>query len=236
PCSVANATELRSTEVNIAPRARNAGDSVTSPAAGRLGSFQARPARPSWRGAGRGSGSVRRCSANSSVPVIASRLAVPTPLAANTWVASSVTSAGPMTKMSSSLTDSRANATCSRVGSPPSTQLHLVRTMLLVDGMDAPATRPVTSKTANGARNSAQAMKVAKASAKTATWPSSTRPWPKRSERLAIYGPSTEYPMEPAPATVPAAPYRPVSDTSRSTVPSPYMDIDIRPTNAVDEK
>ena len=65
---------------------------------------------------------------------------------------------------------------------------------------------------------------------KMATWISSTLRWPNRSASWAMYGLSTAYPIDPAPATVPARPYRPVIDAISSTVPSPYMDIDIRPT------
>src|SRR6185437_15496891 len=59
-------------------------------------------------------GSVDRCDANHSDPSSAHKAAVPTPAAGCTWVASTVTAAGPSTKHTSSATDSSENAVCSR--------------------------------------------------------------------------------------------------------------------------
>ncbi len=225
PRSVANATVLRSMAENIAPKSRKAGASVTRPAAGRLGQPTG-PSRCHGRsrragagaatvsrvcfgfcfGFGLGVGWVRRCAASSSVPTMHSRLAVAIPEAGNSWVASRVTRAGPITKMNSSLTDSRANAVCSRCASPSTSVLHLVRTMVPIEGMDAPASRPVTSSVQNGAPSSAKLMKTTLLRAKTAACTKSTRRWPSRSARVAITGLSTAYPTAPAAATVPASP------------------------------
>ncbi len=133
-------------------------------------------------------GSVPRCIANSSVPMMQSAAAAPMPEAGATWVASSVTSAGPMTKMSSSFTDSRANAVCSRRWSDPTSALHRVRTMLPTEGIDAPAMIPVVSSVHSGARSSAHAMNAEELSANTPAWASRIWRWPSRSARWATSG------------------------------------------------
>src|ERR1700733_5141036 len=70
---------------------------------------------PARRGTALASGgSVRRCAANSSVPATHATMATPTPAAGYTSVASSVTTAGPITKIVSSATDSSENAVGSR--------------------------------------------------------------------------------------------------------------------------
>ncbi len=58
-------------------------------------------------------------------------------------MASSVTAAGPSTKQTSSATDSKENAVCSR-GEPSSRALQRARTMVPRDGMAAPAIAPGT--------------------------------------------------------------------------------------------
>src|SRR5579864_6425929 len=101
----ANETVLRSMDTNIAPSSRYTGASTTSPGAAAPLAFAVRPPDTSitW-------GSVRRSAANHKVPARQSSAAVPTPAAGNTSVASNVTAAGPITKHSSSATDSKENA------------------------------------------------------------------------------------------------------------------------------
>ncbi len=95
---------------------------------------------------------------------------------------------------------------CSRCASPSTSVLHLARTMVPTDGMEAPASRPVRSSVQNGALSSAKLMKITLLIAKTAACTRSTRRWPSRSARVAITGLRTAYPTEPAAATVPASP------------------------------
>jgi hypothetical protein len=155
-------------------------------------------------------------------------IAVPTPEAGSTLVASSVTTAGPATKIISSTTDSSANAECS-LGEPASSVLHLALTIEPSEGIDAPATQPVSSSAHTGARNSAQVMNTIVLTAKSATSGRRTRRCPTRSARVAIRGAQTAYPMEPAPETKPARPYCPVVALTSNTVPRPNMDIGSRP-------
>ena len=132
-------------------------------------------------------GSLRRCMASSRVPVTHAAIATPTPAAGWTSVASSVTSAGPMTKIISSATDSREYAVCSRAGSPSSV-LQRDLTIGPTDGMDAPASAPVIRSVHNGARSSAQATNATVLSANDAASGRSTRCWPNRSASLAACG------------------------------------------------
>src|SRR5208282_3418897 len=133
-----------------------------------------------------------------------------------------------MTKIISSATDSSANAVCSS-GESPSSALQRARTMELSDGMDAPASPPVISRAQKGARVSAQPMSAATAAAKNTASGRSTRRCPNRSASRAACGAQAAYPTEPAAATNPASPYRPVTDAISRTVPRPNMDIGIRP-------
>ena len=57
----------------------------------------------------------------------------------------------------------------------------------------------------------------------------STRCWPSRSTSRPSCGAQTAPPIDPAAETLPARPYRPVPAEISSTVPSPYMDMGIRP-------
>lgn len=104
-----------------------------------------------------------------------------------TSVASTVTTAGPMTKIVSSRTDSSENAVCSS-GESPSSALQRARTIEPSDGMDAPASPPVASIVHNGARNSAQMMSSTVAAAKKTASGLSTWRCPNRSASLAACG------------------------------------------------
>ena len=175
---------------NMAPRNQYTGTSVTSP--GTAAQVRARRGRgtgedPPARPGPRGCGWVRRCAANSSVPITHSTIAAPTPAAGYTAVASSVTNAGPTTKMNSSATDSSEKAVCRRPV-PASSTLHRARTIDPTDGMVAPARAPDTTTAASGAPISASVMKTTVAAPNTATCGRSTRRWPNRSMSLAICG------------------------------------------------
>ncbi len=103
-----------------------------------------RPARPVRKPLGPGlgaaattGGSVDRWDANHSDPSRAHNAAHATPAAGCTWVASTVTAAGPITKHTSSATDSTENAVCSR-GDPASRADQRARAIGPVCGMVAP--------------------------------------------------------------------------------------------------
>ena len=102
-------------------------------------------------------------------------------------VARSVTTAGPITKIISSATDSRANAECSEAGSG-SSALHLALTMEPSEGIDEPATQPVIMSSQTGACSSAQLTKTTQATPNTHASGRSTRCWPNRSASLATCG------------------------------------------------
>ncbi len=105
-------------------------------------------------------------------------------------MASSVTAAGPITKHSSSATDSNANAAC-KLGEPASRTLHRARTMVPSDGMAAPAIAPGTKYTQAGRPASTAAIRATVATANTASSGSSTRRWPLVSTSRAIRGEQT---------------------------------------------
>jgi hypothetical protein len=132
-------------------------------------------------------------------------------------------------KMISSATDSSENAVCSRTV-PASSALHRALTIGPMEGMVAPASRLETTTTASGARTSASTISAAVAAANTITCGRSTRrcPW--------NCGAPAAYPTDPAAATTPASPYRPVSAAISSTVPRPNIDIGIRATKPALEK
>ena len=163
----ANATVLRSIDTNIAPSSMYTGASTISPGAG---TPRTRPARRPARLAGRSrrttAGSVPRSAANHSVPTRHSTAATPTPEAGKTSVASSVTAAGPTMKHSSSATDSKENAVCSR-GEPASRTLQRVRTIAPSDGMADPATAPGTKNAQVGSLSSTATMSSAVATVNT---------------------------------------------------------------------
>jgi hypothetical protein len=153
---------------------------------------------------------------------------VPRPAAGYTSVASSVTAAGPTTKHSSSATDSKENAACSR-GEPASSTLHRARTIEPSDGMVPPATAPGMNSTQLGACSTTAAMSPATLSVKTATSGISTRCWPRESASRANCGAQTAMASDPDADTLPAIPYLPVLAEISSTVPRPYIAIGIRP-------
>jgi hypothetical protein len=117
-------------------------------------------------------------------------MATATPAAGYTSVASSVTTAGPITKIVSSATDSSENAVCSS-GESPSSALHRALTMEPIDGIDAPARPPVISSAHSGACSSAQPMSASVQAAKNAASGTSTRRCPSRSASLAACGAQT---------------------------------------------
>ena len=176
-----------------------------------------------------------RSAANQSVPATHSNAETPTPAAGNTSVASSVTAAGPTTKHSSSATDSKENAACSR-GVPASRTLHRTRTMAPRDGMDPPAMAPGAKNTQVGAFSSTAAISAAVAVANTASSTSSTGRWPRESASRATSGEENAYASEPEADTTPATPYFPVDAEMSKTVPSANIDIGIRPMIPAAEK
>jgi hypothetical protein len=119
-------------------------------------------------------GSVPRCAANHTVPNTHSTAATPTPEAGYTSVASSVTAAGPRMKHSSSATDSKENAACSR-GEPASRTLQRALTIAPRDGMAAPAIAPGMKKAQVGRRSCTAVMSSAVLSANTMSSGSRTR-------------------------------------------------------------
>jgi len=245
PKRVAKATVLRSIVTNIAPRNRYAGTSTTRPgAASREGPTRA----ACWRDAdvaavagARGGvrattgGSVERCEANHSEPTRAHRAAHVTPAAGCTWVASRVTAAGPTTKQSSSATDSTENAVCSR-GDPARRTDQRARAIGPVCGIVAPPAMPQRNSVQSGAWSVTAATRPDTARAKVTHTGMSTRCWPSRSTRRPSCGAQTAPPIAPAAETVPARPYLPVPAEISSTVPSPYMDMGIRPMIPATEK
>jgi hypothetical protein len=161
PKCCANETVLRSIDTNIAPSSKYTGASTTRPGAGA-------PWPRRFRGlASRTiSGSVARWATNHNVPPRHNNAATPMPAAGNTSVASSVTAAGPTMKHSSSATDSKENAACSR-GVPASSALHRDRTMVPSAGMVAPAIAPGAKNAQVGSFSSTVAIRVAVATANT---------------------------------------------------------------------
>ena len=128
-----------------------------------------------------------------------------TPAAGCTWVASSVTVAGPSTKHTSSATDSRENAVCSR-GDPASSTLHRARAIGPSAGIVAPPSAPGTNSAQSGARSCTAATSPATEAAKTKHSGISTRCWPCRSTRRPICGAQNAPASDPAADTVPATP------------------------------
>ena len=92
-----------------------------------------------------------------------------------------------MTKHSSSATDSKENAACSR-GEPASRTLQRARTIVPRDGMAAPAIAPGTKKAQVGRPSSTATMSAAVAAMNTVSRGSRTRRWPRESVRRAIRG------------------------------------------------
>ena len=234
PSRDANATVDRSTETNIAPRNRYMGTSTTRPGAARRlrrpgRKSRARPDAGAADATGAASGgSVDRCDANQSDPRRAHTAAHATPAAGCTWVASRVTAAGPITKHSSSATDSSENAVCRR-GDPASRTDQRARAIGPVCGMVAPPAMPHRNSVQSGARSVTAATRPATDRAKITPTGTSTRCWPTRSVSRPNCGAQIAPPIDPAADTVPARPYRPVPAEISSTVPSPYMDMGIRP-------
>src|SRR5579859_1809640 len=233
PKCCANEIVLRSIDTNIAPSSRYSGKSTNSPGA----AAPRCPAVCSTRrpGVRTTTGSVRRSAANHNVPARHSSAATPTPAAGNTWVASSVTAAGPTMKHSSSATDSKEKAACSR-GVPASRALHRTRTMAPSDVMDPPAMAPGAKKTQVGAFSRTAAIRAAVEVVNTASSTSSTGRWPRASASRAINGEENAYASDPDADMAPATPYLPVDAEMSRTVPSPNIDICIFNKTATTEK
>src|ERR1700761_1930255 len=180
----ANATVLRSTDTNIAPRNQYTGTSTISAGAADIrfarprsdaGAAAPASAVPASAGAGAGAGmspatggSVARWATNHSTPTRHSTVATNTPAAGCTSVASTVTAAGPRMNTTSSATDSNENAVCS-CGEPVSRLLHRARTIEPIDGMVAPATVAGMNSTQSGARSSTALIRPAVATVNAAT-------------------------------------------------------------------
>jgi hypothetical protein len=139
------------------------------------------------------------------VPIRQAAAAAATPAAGCTWVASTVTAAGPTTKHSSSATDSRENAVCSR-GEPASSTLHRARAIGPSAGMVAPPSAPGRNSAQSGARSCTAATSAATETAKTTHSGTSTRRWPRLSASRAICGAPAAPASEPAADTLPATP------------------------------
>jgi len=130
---------------------------------------------------------------------------VPTPAAGYSWVASTATAAGPMTKHSSSATDSTENAVCSR-GDPASRADQRARAIGPVCGMAAPPAMPQANSVQSGARSATAAESPATDSAKVTHTGMSTRCWPSRSTSRPSCGAHAAPPSDPAADTLPARP------------------------------
>ena len=109
------------------------------------------------------------------------------PATGSTWVARIVTSAGPVTKIISSATDSNEKAVCSSDESP-SRALHRERTTDPSDGRADMNIAPVTNSVHSGARSWAQATNATAPAPNATVSGRSTRPWPKRSMSLPSCG------------------------------------------------
>ena len=153
----------------------------------------------------RTAGSVVRCAANHRLPPTHNTAAAVTPAAGCTWVASRVTRAGPSTKHTSSATDSRENAVCSR-GDPASSTLHRARAIGPSAGIVAPPSAPRTNSAQSGACSCTATTSPATEAAKTRHRGISTRCWPWRSTRRPSCGEQTAPASDPAADTLPATP------------------------------
>lgn len=97
-----------------------------------------------------------------------------------TAVASTVTSAGPVTKITSSATDSNAKAVCI-LAEPPCSADHRARTIEPSDSEVAPTASPVAYRVHSGRSNPAASMSPASARPLTIAKGVMTRLWPNRS-------------------------------------------------------
>ena len=150
-------------------------------------------------------GSVARCDANHSDPARQLAAARVTPAAGCSWVTSTVTAAGPITKHSSSATDSTENAACSR-GDPVSSTDQRARAIGPSCGMAAPPALPAANSVQSGARSCTAATRPATDSAKIRQAGTSTRCCPILSVSLPSCGAQTALASAEAAATLPATP------------------------------
>ena len=209
PERAAKSTVLRSIATNIAPMNRYTGISTTRPGAAsraRLAGLSGRRRRRRWRSV---DGDDRRLGRplrrEPQRPRQSAQGGGATPAAGYSWVASRVTAAGPITKHSSSATDSTENAVCSR-GDPASRADQRARAIGPVCGMVAPPAMPQANSVQSGARSATAADSPATDSAKVTHTGMSTRCWPSRSASRPSCGAHTAPPIDPAADTLPARP------------------------------
>ena len=150
-------------------------------------------------------------------------------------VASTVTRAGPVTKITSSATDSKAKAVFS-FAEPPYRRDQRARTIEPRESEVAPTSRPEAYRVHCGRPRRALSMSATSATALSAAKGMITRLWPNRSTRRPDRGAATAKEMLEAAATAPAIAYDPVSPWTSSTIPMPSMDIGIRPMNPASTK
>jgi hypothetical protein len=122
-------------------------------------------------------GWVPRWAANSRPPTRVSAASVSRPAAGSTPVHSAVASSGPNTKVSSSVTDSKAAAVVIR-GESWSLTPQRARTMGPICGTEAPVGTAATKSAHRGASASASAVRESTASVCRRTPGSSTARWP----------------------------------------------------------
>ena len=108
-------------------------------------------------------------------------------------------------KHTSSATDSRENAVCSR-GDPASSALHRARAMGPSAGIAAPPSAPVANSVQSGAPVCTATTSPATEMTKIRHRGTSTRCWPWRSTRRAIRGEQSAPASDPAADTLPATP------------------------------
>src|ERR1700761_6885063 len=215
----ANATVLRSTETNIAPRNQYTGTSTIS--AGAAVPCGRRACCDCSTGLITG-GSVDRWATNHSTPATHSTVATSSPANGRTSVASTVTAAGPSTNTTSSATDSNENAVCNW-GVSASRLVHRARTIDPSDGMVAPDTMAGMNRDQTGACRLTAAIRAATATANTSTSGRSTMRWPRRSASRPLCGAQAAEPSAPEDATAPAMPDRPGPAANSKTVHNPPL-------------
>ncbi len=131
---------------------------------------------------------------------------------------SAVASTGPITKVNSSVTDSKA-AAVDMSGEPSSLFAQRARTIGPICGVDAPAGTAATSSAHSGACDSASTVSSEIAAACTTTPGISTAACPKRSASLPLCGAKSAIATPAVAETVPAVPYEPVVSLTSSRMP-----------------
>lgn len=189
-------------------------------------------------------GCVPRWAAKSSPPTRVSAASAISPAAGCTPVHSAVASTGPMTKVNSSVTDSKAAAVGSREevldeffeetvrepvpgpasepfcpDVPLSRAAQRDRTMGPICGTDAPVGTAATNSAHSGASASASTVSTAAAAVCVSTPGISTARCPNRSASLPLRGAKTAMETPVTAATAPALPYEPVVCWTSRTMP-----------------